>query len=51
MNSEHENQPFLVDLKDCFVLPKQGRAKVARKDKQPRTVMEFLHLNTMVMSY
>jgi len=22
MNSEHENQPFLVDLKDCFVLPR-----------------------------
>jgi hypothetical protein len=41
----------LVDLEDYFVLPRQGRAKVARKDKQPQTIVEFLHLNTMVISY
>jgi hypothetical protein len=41
----------LVDLEDYFVLPRQGRAKVARKDKQPQTIVEFLHLNTMVTSY
>jgi hypothetical protein len=51
MNSEHEDRPFLVDLEDCFVLPTQGMTKVARKDKQPRTIVEFLCLNTMVTSY
>jgi hypothetical protein len=41
----------LVDLEDCFVLPRQGRAKVARKDKQPQTIVDFFHLSTMVMNY
>ncbi len=51
MNNEHEKQPFLVGLEDCFVLLHQGRAKVARKDKQPPAIVEFLHLSIMVMSY
>ncbi len=51
MNNEHEKQPFLVDLEDYFVLFNQGRAKVARKDKQQQAIVEFLHLNIMVTSY
>jgi hypothetical protein len=41
----------LVDLEDYFVLPRQGKAKVVKKDKQPWTIVEFLHLNTMATSY
>jgi hypothetical protein len=51
MNNEHEKQPFFVDLEDCFVLFSQGRAKVARKDKQPWAIVEFFHLNIMVTIY
>jgi hypothetical protein len=51
MNSEHDEQPFLVDLEDCYVFLNQGKAKVAKKDKQPWAIVEFLHLSTMVASY
>jgi hypothetical protein len=39
MNNEHDEQPFLVDLEDCFVFPNQGRANVVKKDKQQWTIV------------
>lgn len=51
LSNEHKDEAFLHDLEEGDVWPIQPKAKMARKENQPRTIVESFHLNTMVKSY
>jgi hypothetical protein len=51
MSNEHKDNTFLCGLEEGDVLLSQPKAKMARNEKQPKTIMESLHLSTMVANY
>jgi hypothetical protein len=51
MNSEHKGDIFLCGLEEGDVLLSQLKAKMVRKEKQLRAIVEIFHLNMMVANY